>query len=336
MTNPYAPNETHAEIFAEAAWLQGALLSNIAYGVELTLFLICFSILVQRADWRFSSVKESVLLVFVTVIFILGSLLMGSNAKFTQLAFIENRNFPGGPSAYEQAMFWIPVDELGNVALVIGNWLMDLLLVWRCMVIYSASRPAFLLVVMSVPCALLIASFILGILFLIQTSASSPFGAVDYTLAYGCMTLGLNVVVTILIVGRLLLHRRRVRRTLGPQHISHYTNAAAILVESASIFTVYVLIFLVTFAIGSPLAQAFVQALSQVQSVASLLITFRVVTGRGWTQSTGTQGSMHPGPSPIRLKVLSGMRFRSEATDSATTASKPDTMIVLDDGNTVQ
>lgn len=54
---------------------------------------------------------------------------MGSLAEFTQLAFIDNRNFPGGPNAYENVMFAIPVDSMGNVSAALQNWLCDALLV---------------------------------------------------------------------------------------------------------------------------------------------------------------------------------------------------------------
>lgn len=126
--NPYSPDETSVQFYAEETWIQGALLSNIVYGVELALFVICFGLLARKTT-RSNYKSNAPLLVFITIIFMLGSFFMGAGAKFTQLAFIENRNYPGGPAAYEQAMFWIPVDELGNVSFVIGNWLMDLLLV---------------------------------------------------------------------------------------------------------------------------------------------------------------------------------------------------------------
>jgi len=127
MDNPFAQNETIAQIFVEETFLQGALLSNILYGVELTLFLICFTLLWRQIN-QSNKRRQLSLLAFVTVIFILGTLFMGSAAKFTQLAFIEDRNYPGGPGAYEPAIFSIPVGKTGNISLVIGNFLMDALL----------------------------------------------------------------------------------------------------------------------------------------------------------------------------------------------------------------
>ena len=127
-TNPWAPAEDSATIVAERAWLQGAIISSVAYGAELILFLMCFYLLYQQTTRQNVRNQLSTLL-FCCVIFILGTLFMGSLAKYTQLAFIDNRNFPGGPSAYENAMFSIPIDEIGNVSFVLANWLCDAVIV---------------------------------------------------------------------------------------------------------------------------------------------------------------------------------------------------------------
>jgi len=42
-------------------------------------------------------------------------------AAFTQMAFVDNRNYPGGPSAFEFNMFSAPINQAGNVALVVSN-----------------------------------------------------------------------------------------------------------------------------------------------------------------------------------------------------------------------
>lgn len=127
-SNPWAPDEDAATIYAEETWLQGNLLSNIAYGVELTLFVMCFWILARQTK-RSNCKRQLFLLSFISIIFTLGTVFMGAQAKFTQQAFIEYRNFPGGPSAYEEVMYSNPVDEIANVCFIVGNWFMDAFLV---------------------------------------------------------------------------------------------------------------------------------------------------------------------------------------------------------------
>lgn len=100
---------------------------------------------------------------------------------------------------------------------------------------------------------------------LVTTSTSSPFAQVQITLAYYVMSLALNVIVTLLIVGRLLHFRRRIVRALGPDHVSTYANIVSILVESASLYSVFALLFLVPFGLGNNLGNVFLQTVSQVQ-----------------------------------------------------------------------
>lgn len=287
-SNPWAPNEDSALIYAEATWLQGELLSNIAYGIELTLFTMCFWILARETN-RGNYKRQLFMLTFISLIFILGTVFMGGQAKFTQDAFIEDRNFPGGPSAFEQTMFSITANEISVSAFVVGNWLMDALLVWRCTVIYKDVGRLWVSVLLLLPSLMLCASIALGITLLVQTADSSPFADVNITLAYYVMSLSLNVIVTFLIVGRLLIHRRQIAQALGPSHASSYTNIAAILIESASLYTVFAIMFLVPFGLSSSLANVFLQTVSQVQTVSSLLIIFRVATGRAWAGDTSAQ-----------------------------------------------
>lgn len=126
----FTPDEPAAVIFAEKAWLQGALLAAVAYGAEITLFSMCLYLLIRRHLYGTNHKRTNmILLIYITIMFILSTLFYASNAQFTQLAFIDNRNFPGGPNTYEQIMFSIPIDELGNVCAIMTTWLADALLV---------------------------------------------------------------------------------------------------------------------------------------------------------------------------------------------------------------
>lgn len=89
---------------------------------------MCFYLLATQTN-RKNGRKNVPLIVYITLIVLLSTLFMGSLAAFTQLAFIDNRNYPGGPAQYMTDMFSIPVDEVGNVSFVLTNWLCDGLIV---------------------------------------------------------------------------------------------------------------------------------------------------------------------------------------------------------------
>ncbi|OBZ74390.1 hypothetical protein A0H81_05756 [Grifola frondosa] len=216
---------------------------------------------------------------------------MAADAKFTQLAFVDNRNFPGGPNAYENNMYSIPVDAMGNTAFAVASWCSDALMLWRYLVIYRDSRLP-LWAIALIPCLGYCASFSLSVLWLkqVSTPSTSPFQttgtAVNFTLPCLSLIIALNVSITILIVLRLMYHRHKLSKLLGPAHGCHYVGIATILVESAALFSAFALLFLIPFIIGNPVANTFLQALGEIEIVAQLLIVFHVAQGKGWSTAT--------------------------------------------------
>lgn len=126
----YAPNVPPLLLYAEKAWLQGTLVAGVAYGVVLTLFSICVPHLAAKPKRNYPHAKRRWwLLLYISACFILGTLNIASEAKMAQLAFIDNRNYPGGPAMYEIAMYAIPVSSMSSVGFVLTNWSTDCLLV---------------------------------------------------------------------------------------------------------------------------------------------------------------------------------------------------------------
>ncbi|TFK35722.1 hypothetical protein BDQ12DRAFT_668349 [Crucibulum laeve] len=142
------------------------------------------------------------------------------------------------------------------------NWGSDGLLVWRCLIIYSNCRvPRW--VIIALPCSLFIS-----------------------LLAYGFITLCLNTIITIMIVGRICIYRRRISKVFGPTHCSDYTSIIAMLVESAALVAIFDLFFLISFSLHSASGYIAFQMWIQVQSITPLLIIFRVAQGTAWSNST--------------------------------------------------
>ncbi|KAF8905669.1 hypothetical protein CPB85DRAFT_1376752 [Mucidula mucida] len=263
----WRPDETDEEIFAEHTWLQGAFLGAVAYGIQAILyFMLMHKLLTARkgANTR----RNTGLIIYITTIFILGTLYVAGLFEFTQQSFIDGRNIPGGPNVYEEIMFSIPIDMLANVGMVLLSWMCDVINVWRCYVVYLGGHvPA--LAVIAVPVMIYLASVVLGILFLKQVghTSQSPWDSsgVNYTIPYYSTSLALNILVTLLIAVRLAYYRNRISRIMGGAQGRQYTSLAAIVIESAAIYSTFSLLFLVPFAFGHPLAQLFLQALSPIQ-----------------------------------------------------------------------
>ncbi|KAF7297455.1 hypothetical protein MIND_00979200 [Mycena indigotica] len=328
-TGSYRPDESAVEIFSEHTWLQGAFLAAIAYGIEAVLFFMSARLLwVARSKDEGTERRNLILIGYISTIYVLGTLYMAGLFQFTQLSFIDNRNIPGGPNQYENIMFSLPIDMLANVIMVLLTWMCDIINVWRCGVIYRGSRIPWYLVV-ALPACMYLASIALGMLFLKQvgTVSASPWdtSGINWTVPYYSMSLALNVLVTLLIVARLLLCRAQVNRAMGATHGSQYTSLAAMIVESAAIYSTFALLFLVPFVINTPtsiaVSQLFLQGLSPIQVVSTLLIIFRVASGRAWSAKTtqtltggqrGTGDATHTiGGHTINSKANSSLRIRT-------------------------
>ncbi|KAF8193015.1 hypothetical protein BJ912DRAFT_253649 [Pholiota molesta] len=267
MDPSWIPQEDAATLLSERTWLSGAILTGVGYGAVVTLYCFCFRQLLKSMNSS-NRLQRLSLLVYITLITLCGTLFMAACARMTELSFVDFRLYPGGPAAFENNMFSIPVDELGNVTFVLANWFADALIVWRCMIIYRNCRfPT--IYVMAIPCLAYLGSFSMGVMWLVQVSASqsSPWStsSINFTPPYFWLSLALNITMTLAIVARLLVFKWRISSVLGPKFGSQYTGIAAMLVESALLSSAFALLFLIPFALNHPLANTFIQLLSQTQ-----------------------------------------------------------------------
>lgn len=129
---------------------------------------------------------------------------------------------------------------------------------------------------------------------------------VNFALPYWSLSISLNIIVTLLIVGRLMMLRRNIRAALGEEHAIKYTGVAAMLVESAALYTITSTIFIITYARNSYVQNLVLPVLCSVmvsptcccvlfphaylmlafQPIAPLLILLRVSSGNGFSRQT--------------------------------------------------
>ncbi|KAF8803136.1 hypothetical protein BYT27DRAFT_7260457 [Phlegmacium glaucopus] len=245
----WRPAEDEVTILNERTWLAGMILSAAAYGIVLTLFVLSLKQLI-RTITKYNYTQRMFFIVYITLMFILGTLFVGDIAKMTQLSYIDYRLFPGGPAAFEEQEFSIPIDKISIVSYVIGNWLADGMVIYRYMIIYRSSHQFPFWIVMAIPVLAYMASVSLSLVWLVQVSApaSSPWsssGAINFTPPYFWMSLSLNISMTLAICARLFLFRWRITRVLGPNHGTEYTSVAAIIVESSFLYSAFILLFLI-------------------------------------------------------------------------------------------
>lgn len=101
---------------------------------------------------------------------------------------------------------------------------------------------------------------------------------VEFALPFWSFSVGLNIILSLAIALRLIMMRRALARTIGPEHGKVYTSIAAMIVESSALYSVTGMIYLICFARGSniqnlllsPIDQLVVSQIYLVSSLTSL------------------------------------------------------------------
>ncbi|KAG2150465.1 hypothetical protein DEU56DRAFT_729175 [Suillus clintonianus] len=282
---PYS-SESSAQIYAEATWLHGAIVAAMFYGVVVILSFTCWCSIWPRIRSHATGYRKNIFFFcYVTSLFVLGTLYMAFSMEETQKTFIYNRLFPGGPSAFARINFSLPL----GVALLLANWGADILMIWRCIVVYKDTRLHY---VYHGTWRHFVHYVFIGTIWLVimssPTKATSGWMSIQFLFPYTCIALTINIFISLLTALRLLYHRRRMSKILGPGHGAIYASFAAMIIESASIYSICSLLYLIPFAIHNPLSDAFFQILAEAQIVASLLIIYRVTEGKAWGKSVST------------------------------------------------
>ena len=88
-----------------------------------------------------------------------------------------------------------------------------------------------------------------------------------YGTSYYAISLSINVILTILITLRLVLYRRNIMTRLPAEYARHYVSLAAIIIDSAALYSVFAILFLITYALDNPTNQAMLAFASAAQVI---------------------------------------------------------------------
>ncbi|KAH9945099.1 uncharacterized protein BXZ73DRAFT_38000 [Epithele typhae] len=314
-TNPFAPpGETADDLWLEKSQLVGAVLGGVAYGVHVASFVLCADAMWTSARTnRAMRTRSSIFMLFIFLLFLSGTLNFACNTRIVQLQFIDNRDFPGGPMAWLFAFYSIGVNTAGNAGYIIGNFLADALLLWRVYVVWNN------IYIVIFPFLVFLGSTAMSFLTLYQ--ASRPDASlwthltVQFTLPYFSISIGLNVLLMLLLVGRLYYMSWNASRTLGRQHGSTYISIATMLVESAAPYAITGIIFIITYARNSYVQNLVLPVLSQIMCISPEVIILRVATGRAVTSRPSATAASGPSGSSMTMQ---SMQFRSPKASRGT------------------
>jgi hypothetical protein len=230
------------------------------------------------------------LLFYVFVTFALGTISSAANATYTEMIWIDLRDAPGGPLALIEGFMNYRIDFIALATGHIQEWFMQALLLYRCSVIWNWSR--WVMVPMT---TLYVAMIGLSITVLFQAGTNSSFYNNTIELAYLCIEVGHTVIYTILVTNRLFVMRGRMKQIMAQYDSSTYGAVALMVIESAALYSVFAIIFIVAFGIRSyGVATLCFLSIGKIQGIAQLFIIIRVARGRAVTREWSTQGTTIP------------------------------------------
>ncbi|KAK7442717.1 hypothetical protein VKT23_015963 [Stygiomarasmius scandens] len=292
----FAPDVPRPHLLLERSFLAGIFISAIGFGAEIVFYFFCIIYLWSRRNKNL----PKILLGYLTVIFFLELALISIQAYTTQAALIDHRRHPGGLWGFFQDLHSTWLNVVFYALLFTITFLFDLLVLWRCWVTWSASAKWKAVTITFFPMVLLSASFVMGILWIIEASKPGFTVFKKLIVAYGtsylALSIAVNIFLTILIVVRLLLYQRRSANSpLPPEFGKPYISMVTIFVESAASYSIFGIIFLITYAVDHPSNLAFLAVASNSQQIAGYLIIYRLVaTTSTCNRSSTTSTLMRP------------------------------------------
>ncbi|KAM5533526.1 hypothetical protein V8D89_012805 [Ganoderma adspersum] len=317
----YGPDEDETTKDLERYFIAGDFITGTGFGIQIVLWWTCVNYLwkERRRSW-----KTILLIAYLSLLLAVEFVFCIVQARTVQVIYVENRNYPGGPWQYFLDTQYLAINVIFYATLFVGTFLCDLLVLWRCYIIWRASGRGMAYAIIAFPTVMLIASFVMGTLWTLQSSFPGLSLYSKQPLAFGtsyyAISLGLNIVLTALILVRLLMYRRTHLAHLPSGHAQQYLSLATLIIESAALYSIFAIMFLVSYAMNKPINQVWLGFVQAAQQIATYLIIYRVANGTAWSKeamesrtfTSNTLSLRRTGSSDPRKRLSPDVQFTTE------------------------
>ncbi|KAF8991795.1 hypothetical protein BDQ17DRAFT_1254539 [Cyathus striatus] len=269
------------DLWLERSRLAGIILASFSYGIFFILSVQACQSIVRGMRSRGTTALRSklgfILLGYVILTFLLGSIGMGANARYTEDIWINYQAEGRTPVdlIINEFEFWYNRMAIDSHFILV--WVLDMLLFYRCVVIWN--YQLWVIILMGS-----IFLSIIGITMSIMVLAgrAAVFTGLQMQTAFLAMSVSYNFLFTFLVCAQLFMVRRRMRDVLGREQLIPYTSITATLVESTSLYLIVELIYLFAFAFHSHVQNLLLMENAIIQAISQLLIILRVAQGRDY------------------------------------------------------
>ncbi|KAG1717639.1 hypothetical protein EDB19DRAFT_1811000 [Suillus lakei] len=294
------------------------LFTGIGYGTVLTIYIQCLFSLVH------SPMRQAPRLFFLgytSALFILETLYTAANSRRVWIAFVINWGSPISPTGYEISLWrdWTSIAAMA--CYIISNWLADVLMLGRCIILFRNMKNTRWLI--PIPCSIFLAVIATSInLFVNTTEVSKPMEAMTKAYCiFVVVDLSFNIITTSLITACIMIHRARLRKTIGTQDIGReYISIIAMTTGSCMISAISSIVYLVLYTMDNFVQYPFMVIQNQMQVIAPFVLILRIIQGKAWTRRADVDIADHSLTSDIEdfPSSFSGLGIRTRSSEAST------------------
>ncbi|KAG1841238.1 hypothetical protein DFJ58DRAFT_808873 [Suillus subalutaceus] len=240
---------------------------------------------------------------YTSALFILETVYAAANSRRVWIAFVINWGSPTGPTSYEISLWHDWASIVAMACYIISNWLADALMLGRCVILFRNMENTRWLI--PIPCSMFFVIIATSIdLFVNIAEVSKSMEAITKAYCiFVVVDLCFNIITTSLITACIMMHRAKLRKSIGKQaliiliyadiayvlrsgtrdHGREYINIIAMTTESCMISAISSIIYLVLYAMDSFVQYPFMAIQNQMQAVAPFVLILRIIQGKAWT-----------------------------------------------------
>ncbi|KAK1230308.1 hypothetical protein PQX77_006601 [Marasmius sp. AFHP31] len=305
--------EDPGDLWFEQATFVSTHLSSVGYGIHVAVFFtVTYFLLKKKMQYKLFW------LLFNGFLFAFGTISLACSIYYNENAWVNQREYPGGPLAYLFEQQALPTQTLGNTAAILASFFADGLMLQRVAILYNWNWW-----VIVPPGLFYIVCVILSILTTIQLALPDQTNWTPLSLPVWIVLMILPMWLTALIVGKILYHRHELTKLMGAEAAKVYTGVAAVVIESALPFTVISIILLGLFGDNNVAQNLFVSLMVQIECIAPEMIVLRVILGHAWTSQTlkPKEGLDINNGETSRRRTFTPMAFAEPSTISVADSS---------------
>ncbi|KAF9443741.1 hypothetical protein P691DRAFT_778695 [Macrolepiota fuliginosa MF-IS2] len=281
-------------------------LNGLLYGIALSLYILSARLFYPQLKHPHERRHVMFMFAYASMVMICGIIFLALTTWVVQLAYIDHNTSLGAAMEYEGTFLF---SQPGGIAVKSFNITIDALTlgiqIWRLWVIYGATRYAIAVIIL--PLLLFLCYIALGVMTIVLGLDGTQVELLATQVTGTVSQLAIEIIVTVLIIGRLLVVRRRHINMMGvSENSKQYMGIVAMLIESYALESAWTLAALISQFLDNESAAVFLGNCDPpIEIIAYLLVIYRVSSGRGWNRQTERQ--------------ISGLQFQVDRTTHSTT-----------------